>query len=246
MSFATASYYSGEATKFILSNGSFSASATASEGTVSFENVPWSANYTLTPQDGAAIPVTISAPTITNAEYYESKQEWYLVPASENDLSHGMLSLQVTTTGSLYYYLPQAICKVDGQVVESNAFWSKNGFTIQIPAFCDLNNGELPNDFSKAVEITYTPVFPFAVGNASTYGLRVYSGDVQTVLGTASTATKTVTNVNQAVSGVEGVMIEDEEAPVEYFNLQGQRVNGELAPGIYIRRQGSSVTKVRF
>ena len=252
VSFDIASYYSGAATKFILSNGSFSAGAKVPEGTttVSFENVPWSANYTLTPQDGAAIPaaipVTISAPTITEAEYNESKREWFLVPASENDLKHGMLSLQVTTTGSLYYYLPQAICKVDGQVVASNAFWSKNGFTIQIPAFCDLNNGELPNDFSKAVEITYTPVFPFAVGNASTYGLRAYGGDVQTVLGSASTQSKTVTNVNQAVSGVEGVMIEDEEAPVEYFNLQGQRVNGELAPGIYIRRQGSSVTKVRF
>ena len=48
-----------------------------------------------------------------------------------------------------------------------------------------------------------------------------------------------------APSGVEDVNV-DEDAPVEYFNLQGQRVNGELTPGIYIRRQGSTVTKVRF
>ena len=48
-----------------------------------------------------------------------------------------------------------------------------------------------------------------------------------------------------AASGVEDINV-DEDAPVEYFNLQGQRVNGELTPGIYIRRQGSTVTKVRF
>lgn len=34
------------------------------------------------------------------------------------------------------------------------------------------------------------------------------------------------------------------DAPVEYFNLQGMRVQGKLVPGIYIRRQGSEVTKV--
>lgn len=35
------------------------------------------------------------------------------------------------------------------------------------------------------------------------------------------------------------------EAPVEYYNLQGMRVNSEnLTPGIYIRRQGNTVGKV--
>lgn len=35
----------------------------------------------------------------------------------------------------------------------------------------------------------------------------------------------------------------DEDAPVEFFNLQGVRVNGELTTGLYIRRQGSSASK---
>ncbi len=35
-----------------------------------------------------------------------------------------------------------------------------------------------------------------------------------------------------------------EEAPAEYYNLQGVRMNGELAPGLYIRRQGNKATKV--
>ena len=39
----------------------------------------------------------------------------------------------------------------------------------------------------------------------------------------------------------------DGNAPVEYFNLQGMPVNADnLTPGIYIRRQGSNVTKIQI
>ena len=44
-------------------------------------------------------------------------------------------------------------------------------------------------------------------------------------------------------SGVEDVMAEDADAPVEWFNLQGIRV-ANPENGIYIRRQGSKVEKV--
>lgn len=36
----------------------------------------------------------------------------------------------------------------------------------------------------------------------------------------------------------------DTDAPVEYFTLQGIRITGEPAPGMYLRRRGTSVTKV--
>ncbi|MCM1028830.1 MAG: hypothetical protein NC342_01265 [Pseudoflavonifractor sp.] len=46
-------------------------------------------------------------------------------------------------------------------------------------------------------------------------------------------------------AGVEKVMINNENAPVEYFNIQGVRVNPETAgPGLYIRRQGNQAVKV--
>ncbi len=38
-------------------------------------------------------------------------------------------------------------------------------------------------------------------------------------------------------------MVETDNAPVEYFNLQGVKVETP-ATGMYIRRQGSKVTKV--
>ena len=43
-------------------------------------------------------------------------------------------------------------------------------------------------------------------------------------------------------SGLESVAV-DNEVPVEFYNLQGVRVANPEA-GIYIRRQGSNVTKV--
>ncbi len=44
----------------------------------------------------------------------------------------------------------------------------------------------------------------------------------------------------------EGVndLTADSDAKAEYFNLQGVRVEGDLAPGLYIRRRGSAVEKI--
>lgn len=46
-------------------------------------------------------------------------------------------------------------------------------------------------------------------------------------------------------AGIEGIEadVDNANAPVEYFNLQGQRVEPS-APGLYIRRQGAKSTKV--
>ena len=50
------------------------------------------------------------------------------------------------------------------------------------------------------------------------------------------------------MAGVEDITIDnvDANAPVEYFNLQGQRVANPAAGQILIRRQGSTVSKIRF
>ena len=50
------------------------------------------------------------------------------------------------------------------------------------------------------------------------------------------------------MAGVEDIRVDvdNSSAPVEYFNLQGQRVANPAAGGVYIRRQGSEACKVRF
>ena len=99
----------------------------------------------------------------------------------------------------------------------------------------------------------FTPVIPFAVYTAPVGGTGLGAPaapatnlTLQEFGGKVVTFPLTITSTSFDVSGVEGVVIEAEDAPVEYYNLQGQRVNGDLAPGIYIRRQGTTVTKVRI
>lgn len=45
------------------------------------------------------------------------------------------------------------------------------------------------------------------------------------------------------ITGVSDVA-KDQPATVEYFNLQGVRVEGDLTPGVYVRRQGATTSKV--
>lgn len=46
-------------------------------------------------------------------------------------------------------------------------------------------------------------------------------------------------------NAIEDIEIDSANAPVEFYNLNGVRVNGDsLAPGIYIRRQGNDVKKI--
>lgn len=50
---------------------------------------------------------------------------------------------------------------------------------------------------------------------------------------------------DNAPSAIGAVTVEEIDAPVEYYNLQGVRVNPDKAvPGIYIRRQGDRVSKI--
>lgn len=46
-------------------------------------------------------------------------------------------------------------------------------------------------------------------------------------------------------SAIKSVVVVNENAPVEYFNLQGMRVNDDnLTPGVYVKRQGNRAVKV--
>ena len=46
-------------------------------------------------------------------------------------------------------------------------------------------------------------------------------------------------------AGVAEIVIDDENAPVELYNLNGVRINSDnLVPGLYIRRQGAKASKI--
>lgn len=53
----------------------------------------------------------------------------------------------------------------------------------------------------------------------------------------------TYTDTNSGTGAVGDIIGENENAPVEYYNLQGMKVSGDQ-PGLYIRRQGTKSEKV--
>lgn len=55
----------------------------------------------------------------------------------------------------------------------------------------------------------------------------------------------TLVKLPDVQSGISNAVVEDVNAPVEYFDLKGIRVNADnLNKGIYIKRQGNKVTKI--
>lgn len=56
----------------------------------------------------------------------------------------------------------------------------------------------------------------------------------------------TVNYSKKTSTGIEEItIVEDENAPVEYYNLSGMRVSGDnLTPGVYVKRQGAKAVKV--
>lgn len=74
-------------------------------------------------------------------------------------------------------------------------------------------------------------------------------GNVHSSHATRVARTVSVTKTSDAgTTGVEDIATDNaqnQDAPVEYYNINGQRVSGEsLVPGVYIRRQGNTATKV--
>lgn len=54
---------------------------------------------------------------------------------------------------------------------------------------------------------------------------------------------KLVFDYDYEKAGVDNIKVDGNNAPVEYFNLNGTRVQGTPTPGLYIARQGTKTTK---
>ncbi len=171
---------------------------------------------------------------------------------------YATIKVPFTTTDAdvVYNYPHVTYTRTDQEgSFEANVIWTEGGFTIEVPDAIEVNSDGKYTGKDITFNFKFTPVIPFAVYTApvaSSTSLKAPAADatnltLQMFGGTPRTYELKINGTtNIDVSGVEGVAVENEDAPVEYYNLQGQRVNGELAPGIYIRRQGNTVTKVRI
>lgn len=132
-------------------------------------------------------------------------------------------------------------------------YTSEMVFYTQVGQLCERNGAEAvfaqyPTGFGHFDNGTVTyPIYmevPQADGSTKQYynWLVEWNGDILT--GGNMNGQFKITGLPDP-AGVKDIAVDtnDENAPVEYFNLQGARVS-EPAAGLYIRRQGKTVTKV--
>lgn len=121
------------------------------------------------------------------------------------------------------------VCE-DGYRIESIEFTQVTGSTSWASSWTITpSDGTWANKMWTAPAGSLTNIVTFVPGGSSRIGA----------------INVTYVEDENAVQGIEDIVNDNSNAPVEYYNLQGIRVNGDnLTPGIYIRRQGTEVTKV--
>lgn len=201
-------------------------------------------DYEVASEDGKKIYVSPLAHQ--DDEYTDGETKPYIEwnkcpdPAEWNRNSHDWSSKCVETFNNIKTVIPLFI---------NNALT-----TEEVPNF--KTDKKLPSkNFTVSVDVVYPVLYSakptvtkVATANAvahtaaaagtvphdlSDYGLTFYRATGSTTISTKSD-----------VTGIEDVEASDEaDAPAEYYTISGVRVNGDLAPGIYVVRRGNKVTK---
>lgn len=155
----------------------------------------------------------------------------------------------------------------------SNTPWNHNGHwakslkeeTVQAPLYIETIHDGYVKDVKDLDTRTYTielqAVYPLVYQKnfAPEASTSAVNGELIPVAKTAATPLYDTKHVRKAttvtvkvlpqntVTGVEEVFGDAEadnaDAPAEYYTISGVRVNGDLAPGIYVVRRGNKVTK---
>jgi hypothetical protein len=188
--------------------------------------------------------------TITNFDEDESEEDedapgcyWYIFNAG--------LSLQGTTSGNI---------KIKGTITGNGVlsglattFISYSVCPTECTYFDTLEKGGVcENTFSyTANKLQDMKIHIGSKGNAPAIDDLVlkYTTNFEVYYSNNSSSKRTFTLVfdyDYKNAGVDNITVDsNSNAPVEYFNLNGVRVNGDnLTPGLYIRRQGNKTTKV--
>ncbi len=130
-------------------------------------------------------------------------------------------------------------------------FYTTQGATLQYrleptqpeePGINALAEEETSSSYDNSHEWTTAEKGYINLNLQENKGNKVFVRTVDTKGNARLTAYREI-KADGTTSGVADIEAAD-AADAEYFNLQGIRVSGELTPGIYIRRQGTTATKV--
>lgn len=185
---------------------------------------------------------------VTVAEGVEADPSKFALPAGyEFSAVEGGLAVALTKPGVPALAIDEAAKTVTVTAEEGCTVWyqvNDNPAAAAMQAFSVLTAEE-----TAAIEAddTWTnsglQEYTVTVENGKNYAFAAVPAGMTPSM-THSDATGVSVSATGVITGVEGVEADaDINAPVEYFNLQGQPV-ANPANGIYIRRQGSKVAKV--
>lgn len=185
---------------------------------------------------------------VTVAEGVEADPSKFVLPAGyEFSAVEGGLAVALTKPGVPALAINEAAKTVTATAEEGCTIWyqvSDNPAAAAMQAFSVLTAEE-----TAAIEAddTWTnsglQEYTVTVENGKNYAFAAVPAGMTPSM-THSDATGVSVSATGVITGVEGVEADaDINAPVEYFNLQGQPV-ANPSNGIYIRRQGSKVAKV--
>lgn len=169
------------------------------------------------------------------------------------------------TTGNSYYDLTGVVFTSNGiEVVNAGTgtaprlyyqgsseawsyrFYKKSETTISCQAGYKITNVVFETQTSSYATALGKCTFSEGelVGNELTVAADKTASSI--VIGNVDAGTVGLTGLTVTFEGISGIAdVElDANAPVEFYNLQGVRVQGDLAPGLYIRRQGNNATKI--
>lgn len=151
------------------------------------------------------------------------KSAWPHVAKNKHESDHNYY-LTIDATNPEQVYIPYSFVGFDaGEDLGCDYIISVNDFDSKPDAklWGKLNDG--------VITLPEESVYDFTVADSTPY--TTCDGQFKLVL--------------PAGSGIEGVMTDgDADAPVEYFNLQGQRILNPAAGQLVIRRQGAEVSKI--
>ena len=193
-----------------------------------------------TVRDGEhVIPVAVAGKTLDSEAAIQGAE--YLVEA-DGVTTHVAFYVAPKTDNGLYYTVKSEDA--------DDVYWRHHDtYTGAACHFYNVHQAAAPATFEAwisypiAVNKTAAPAAAklMAEGDAveSPYDFVEFDAPHTTLDTTADELQKNDSNT----SGVADVAV-DQEGEVEFFNLQGVRVIGELTPGLYIRRQGNRATKV--
>lgn len=207
---------------------SINADGSATVGGVTISNVTYTLQY-----NPNVSGTTVNLSTARFAFYSSSQQKVYLyhkvqkVKAPEG--AHNFAAEEIEDGET-------SVLVVKGVHAQSELYYR---FTpdqqTEIVTYAESHEGFTKSEVFEAAEDN-TNTHRIAVSAPGTYELYTYH---------AASATKSeIAEVKvKATTGINGIEIDNEGSDVEYYNLQGIRVDNP-ANGLYIRRQGNTTTKV--